>query len=158
MMALFGADTDPEEACRRAHVAARAMGAALDELNGSLAHDLPEPIRIGIGIHFGAVIVGEMGYGKSPSFTVIGDVVNTASRLEAETKAYGCQLIVSEALAARAGIDLSRFPHHEIEVRGCNATLGIRAIPLVSDLPEIETILNRRKRRGGAAEATTPTN
>jgi adenylate cyclase len=147
VMALFGADTDPEEACRRALAAARAMGAALDELNRSLAHDLPEPIRIGIGIHFGAVIVGEMGYGKTISLTAIGDVVNTASRLEAATKEFGCQLIVSEALAARAGIDLSRFAHHEIEVRGRDGTLGIRVIPLATDLPEIETTFGRRKRR-----------
>jgi adenylate cyclase len=81
-------------------------------------------------------------------------VVNTASRLEAETKTYGCQLIVSEALAERAGIDLSGFPHHEIEVRGRSATLGIRAIPLATELPEIETGYTRRKRRGGAEVAT----
>ena len=147
VMALFGADTDPEEACRRALAAARAMGAALDELNRSLAHDLPEPFRMGIGLHFGAVIVGEMGYGKAVSFTAIGDVVNTAARIEAATKEYDCQLIVSEALAARAGVDLSRFAHHEIEVRGRSATLGIRAIPLATDLPEIETTFGRRKRR-----------
>ena len=156
VMALFGADAEPEEACRRALAAARDMGRALDELNRSLAHDVPEPMRIGIGIHFGAVIVGVMGYGKAVSFTAIGDVVNTASRLEAETKTYHCQLIVSEALAERAGIDLTRFPHHEIEVRGRSATLGIRAIPLAADLPEIETGFTRRKKRGAAVEPAAP--
>ena len=153
VMALFGADTEPEEACRRALAAARAMGAALAELNRSLAHDLPEPIRIGIGIHFGPVIVGEMGYGKAVSFTAIGDVVNTASRLEASTKEFSCQLIVSEALAERAGVDLTRFPHQEIELRGRTATLGIRAVPLATDLPEIETGFTGRRKRGTADAA-----
>ncbi len=153
VMALFGADTEPGEASKRALAAARAMGIALDELNHSLAHDLPEPIRIGIGIHFGSVIVGDMGYGKAISFTAIGDVVNTASRLEAATKEFKSQLIVSEALAARAGVDLTHFPHHELEVRGRSASLGIRAIPLATDLPEIETAFSRKKQRGNNAGA-----
>ena len=155
VMALFGADTEPDEACRRALAAAKAMGAALDELNHSLAHDLPEPFRMGIGIHFGSVIVGEMGYGKAISFTAIGDVVNTAARLEAACKEYTCQLIVSEALAARAGVDLSRFPHQEIEVRAREAGVGIRTINLATELPDVETQFMRKKRRG-AAETAQP--
>ena len=155
VMALFGADTEPDEACRRALAAAKAMGAALDELNRSLAHDLPEPFRMGIGIHFGAVIVGEMGYGKAISFTAIGDVVNTAARLEAACKEYKCQLIVSEALAERAGVDLSRFPHQEIEVRGREAGVGIRTINLATELPDVETMYMKKKRRG-AVEAAQP--
>src|SRR3546814_20155804 len=94
------------------------MAQSLDELNRSLAHDLPEPLRIGIGLHSGAVIVGEMGYGRATSLTAIGDAVNTASRLEAMTKEFGAQLIVSAPLAGHAGIDLAPFPPPPIDLPG----------------------------------------
>ena len=80
--------------------AARAMAKSLDELNRSLGEDLPAPLRMGIGIHVGPVIVGEMGYGRAKSLTAIGDAVNTASRLEGLTKAYGVEMLVEiEAVA-----------------------------------------------------------
>ena len=106
-MALFGIDREPAEACRAALAGARAMALALDELNRELAHDLREPLRIGIGLHAGPVILGEMGYRRATSLTAIGDPVNVASRLEALTKELGAQLVVSAALAERAGVDLA---------------------------------------------------
>src|SRR3546814_19107164 len=110
VMALFGIEQGIEQGSRNALEAARRMAQSLDELNRSLAHDLPEPLRIGIGLHSGAVIVGEMGYGRATSITAIGDAVNTASRLEAMTKEFGAQLIVSAPLAGHSGIDLAAFP------------------------------------------------
>src|SRR3546814_4531909 len=87
-------------------------------MNRSLAHDLPEPLRIGIGINFGAAIVGEMGYGRATSITAIGDAVNAASRLEALCKTYDCQLVLAEEAALRAGIDVAGFERHEVQIRG----------------------------------------
>ncbi len=160
VMALFGADTPPEEACRRALVAAREMGAALDDLNSSLRNELSEPLRIGIGIHLGTVIVGEMGFARATSFTAIGDAVNTASRLETETKTFKCQLVVSEELAKRAGVDLSAHPLHQLTVRGRTQPIAVRAIERALDLPEIKIggagALARRKRRSEqSAKATS---
>ncbi|MGE3913053.1 MAG: adenylate/guanylate cyclase domain-containing protein, partial [Chloroflexota bacterium] len=65
VMALFGIGTDAVRGCRQALDATVAMAEALDELNRVLAQDLAEPLRIGIGIHVGPVIVGEMGYGRA---------------------------------------------------------------------------------------------
>ena len=67
VMALFGVEGDPTEAPRRALEAARAMAEELQALNVALAGDLDQPLRIGIGIHGGPVIVGEMGYGEARS-------------------------------------------------------------------------------------------
>ncbi len=128
VMALFGVNTGPERGCREALAGARAMGEALEELNATLNSDLDEPLRIGIGIHTGPVIVGEMGYGGAVSITAIGDAVNTASRLEALTKELQCQLIVSADVEEKSGAELSAFPSREIEVRGREEPLTIRAI------------------------------
>jgi adenylate cyclase len=135
VMALFGIEQGVEQGSRNALEAARRMAQSLDELNRSLAHDLPEPLRIGIGLHSGSVIVGEMGYGRATSLTAIGDAVNTASRLEAMTKDFSAQLIVSAPLAAHAGVDLAGFPHHQIDVRGRSQPLEVHVIASALDLP-----------------------
>ena len=62
VMAIFGLDREPEIACRQALDGARRMSLALEELNEALSGDLDQPLRIGIGLHAGPAIVGEMGY------------------------------------------------------------------------------------------------
>jgi adenylate cyclase len=139
VMALFGVGTDVVRGCRQALDGAVAMAHALDELNRALASDLPDPLRIGIGIHVGPVIVGEMGYGRARTLTAIGDAVNTSSRLESSTKDFHAQLIVSEEVAMHAGVDLSRFESHEVEVRGRTTALPVRVIPSALDLIPVLT-------------------
>ncbi len=134
IMALFGLDSDPARGCREAIVAARGMAERLMDLNRALAHDLPEPLRIGIGIHVGPAIVGEMGYGTAVSVTAIGDCVNTASRLETLTKSFGAQLVLSESVVERAGLALAEVPRHEIEIRGRVERLRILAFASALDL------------------------
>jgi adenylate cyclase len=138
VMALFGAaeDGEPNKACRQALHAAREMGLALEALNQTLAHDLESPLKIGIGIHVGPAIVGQMGHGRAMSLTAVGDTVNTASRLEALTKEFGVELVVSVEVAAHADLDLSAFPVREAEIRGRQGTLHLRAIAHARDVPE----------------------
>ncbi len=136
IMALFGVDSDANAGSQQALRAARAMGRALDRLNHELAADLPEPLRMGIGIHAGPAIVGEMGHGRTKSLTAIGDAVNTASRLEGLTKEFGAQLVVSEAVARHAGIDLGAFPAQETAVRGKRETVPVRVIAEAASVPD----------------------
>src|SRR5262249_56339638 len=100
-------------ACRQAVDAARRMAEALDDLNEALSGDLDQPLRIGIGLHAGPSIVGEMGYERATQLTAIGDTVNTASRLESLTKEFGVELVVSQELLDRAGVDLGKCERHE---------------------------------------------
>lgn len=134
IMALFGLETDIEDGCRQAVRAAQLMGERLDQLNETMAAELSEPLRIGIGIHTGAVIVGEMGHDHLKGITVVGDVVNTASRLEGLTKDFKAQLVISDAVATSSGLTLDGAEHHEVEVRGRVAKMAIRVATAASDL------------------------
>lgn len=134
VMALFGLDCDPAEACRQSLLAARLMSARLKELNTALAPELEAPLRMGIGIHFGPTIVGEMGYGGTRSLTAVGDTVNTASRVESLCKIYDCELVISEELVRVAGADLESTPRREIEIRGRRAPLVVRTLKSANEL------------------------
>jgi len=144
VMALFGIERGAQAGCRDALAAARLMSARLDELNVSLRAELDRPLRIGIGIHCGPTIVGEMGYGNVAAITAIGDAVNTASRLESLTKNFACELVVSEKAASRAGLDLSTFPQREVEIRGKREVLAIRTLASAGELPVTDGVLIHR--------------
>jgi adenylate cyclase len=135
VMALFGLESGPVQGCRQALAAARGMAEELDLLNASLASDLDAPLRLGIGVHAGAAIVGEMGYASAMSVTAVGDAVNTASRLEAMTKDFDAQLVVSEDTAGHAGVDLGAFPSQQVQVRGRVEPMKVRIVLRAADLP-----------------------
>lgn len=135
VMALFGIESGAELGAREAIAAAKAMAEVLGDLNQTLMHDLDKPLRIGIGIHIGPAIIGEMGYARAASLTAIGDTVNTASRLEELTKEFDAELVVSEMVAQTAGIDLSAFPRQLVEIRGRREKLAVRTVALASALP-----------------------
>jgi adenylate cyclase len=140
VMALFGADgREPGQAARQALNAAKAMGAALETLNAELAHDLKAPLKIGIGLHAGPAIVGEMGYARAMHLTAIGDTVNAASRIEGLTKDFGVELVVADTVLARAGIagetlDARGIAAVDVDLRGRDGKVRVRAFPRAKDL------------------------
>ncbi len=135
VMALFGMEDGPEAGCRKALDAARGMVAGLAGMSQSLQGELlEEPLRMGIGIHCGRVVVGRMGRGVAMYLTAVGDTVHVASRFQDLTKEYACQLIVSAEVAERAGLDVSRFPMHELTVRNRTEPIVIRTIEDVGDI------------------------
>jgi len=134
IMALFGVDAGPEAGARRALAASQGLVQALADLSRELAHELPAPLRIGIGIHVGPAVVGRMGYGAGVYLTAVGDTVNLASRLEQLTKEYDCELVISEDAARRAGLDASDLPRHELTVRNRGGRLVIYTVGAVADL------------------------
>jgi len=135
VMALFGLDIASAQASSQALAAARLMATRLDDLNRALADDLDAPLCIGIGIHGGPAIIGDMGYGRSRSLTAVGDTVNLASRLQVLSKSYGCELVVSEEVLRSAGLTLANATRHEIEIRGRVAPIVIHAVTTIQDLP-----------------------
>ncbi len=118
IMAVFGAPVPQPDDALRAVQSALDMRARLDELNaGFAARGLPQ-VRIGIGIHSGTVVAGNMGHVDRMEYTVIGDPVNLASRLESLTKELGTDILLSEDTFLKVRDAVEAEPLREIQVRG----------------------------------------
>ena len=138
-LALFGLGTDPRTACRQAIKAAAMIAANVDELNQFLKHDLREPIRFGIGIHGGEVIIGDIGYRDHMVFTALGDAVNVAARLQDMTKSLSCEAVLSEEVRVTAGLAADGLPQHEVAIRGRAEPMMVRA---VGEARTLSTLVN----------------
>lgn len=104
IMALFGLErASAAEACHDAVAAGLGMLDSLRDFNSYISKQFGTEFRIGIGIHVGSVIIGEMGHPQKMQFTAIGDVVNIASRIESATKVLGVPLLVSSEVRALLG-------------------------------------------------------
>jgi adenylate cyclase len=135
LMALYGLDaTEPATGAAEAVRGARTMLAHLDQLNHQLRGDLPAPLRIGIGIHYGDAIVGAMGPPRSQIITAIGDTVNTCARLEGLTKDYDCLAVVSRRAAEAAGLDVAGCELHQASVKGRNEPVEFYALRSADNL------------------------
>jgi adenylate cyclase len=127
-LALFGLKTNPQTACRQALQAAALIAANIDQLNLFLGHDLLEPIRFGIGIHGGEVIIGDIGYRDHQVFTALGDAVNVAARLQDMTKDLQCEVLLSEEVYKTAGLPVNLLPEQELPIRGRAEPLTVRVV------------------------------
>lgn len=121
-LALFGAPLEAADAAHRATAAGREMLAAMDRINAQTSW----PLRIGIGIHFGEVVAGNIGSPRRKEYTVIGDTVNFASRLEALNKEFGSQFLISAAVRDALGDDGGdAVALGEVEVRGYQQKVAV---------------------------------
>ncbi len=130
IMALFGlgdghiADAGAGGALR----AGLAMCRAVESMNSHNRSHISEPLRIGVGVHAGPAIVGEMGYRSTVSVTAIGDTVNTASRLEQATKPLEAVLVASRSTAERAAFGLPDAASATIRVKGKEESLEVLVV------------------------------
>ncbi|MCE8508224.1 adenylate/guanylate cyclase domain-containing protein [Ruegeria pomeroyi] len=116
-LAVFEA-RDAQTSARAGIEAARSIGAALEVFNRTLAAEGTPPVRIGMGLHLGNLVLGEIGAAGHAPRTIIGDTVNAASRLEAETKALGVELLISHAVLEAAGAETDGLDLREFTLRG----------------------------------------
>ncbi|MEE8350207.1 MAG: adenylate/guanylate cyclase domain-containing protein [Acidobacteriota bacterium] len=96
IMAMFSVPLEDPEAAYHGVQAAQAMLEGLELVNQTLAEDGIDPIGIGVGIHTGEAVVGNIGSPQKMDYTAIGDVVNTASRIEGLTRKLDAQILISE--------------------------------------------------------------
>jgi len=102
-MAVFGAPMKDDEPCRHGLDAAMEIIARVETLNAT--GKIP-PTRIGIGLHMGEVMAGNIGSVERKEYTIIGDVVNVAARIEQATKDFQARLLISETVRAGLGAAL----------------------------------------------------
>jgi adenylate cyclase len=118
IMAVFGAPVPHPDDPLHAVKAALEMRTRLVKINEAFtARGLPE-VRTGIGLHSGQVVAGNMGHAERMEYTVIGDAVNLASRLEGMTKELKCDVILSEDLYRQVESHVDTEPLHKIKVKG----------------------------------------
>lgn len=129
IMALFGAPISYEDNCDRAVKAATDMVKVIETLDLDLIN-LPKDkkIDIGIGIHYGEVIFGSIGCTEKSDYTVIGDSVNLASRLEGLTKQYGTKIIISSNV--KNNLTQEFFMRHidNVKVKGKSIPVSIYSV------------------------------
>jgi class 3 adenylate cyclase len=101
ILSVFGLPVPSEHHASEAFAAALDMRSKLAEMNEERAGQGLEPVRIGIGMHTGEVIAGNVGNARKLQYTIIGDTVNLASRIEGLNKTYGTDLLMSGATRAR---------------------------------------------------------
>jgi len=118
IMALFGAPFQAEDDADRAVLTAQGMLIELEKLNARRAEEGLMAIHIGVGIAMGRVIVGNIGSPKRMEYTVIGDSVNLASRLEGATKYYGAGILVSESLVRNLKKPMLMRETDQLRVKG----------------------------------------
>jgi adenylate cyclase len=118
IMAVFGAPVPEPDDALRAVRAALEMQLRLRKINEAFkSRGLPE-IRTGIGLHSGQVVAGNIGHVERMEYTVIGDTVNLASRLEGMTKELDCDVVMSEDLYKQVEKAVVAEPLQRIKVKG----------------------------------------
>jgi adenylate cyclase len=128
VMAHWGALDDDKngEQARSAVAAAREMHVELDKLNERWTREGRAPFKMGVGIHRGDAVAGELGSPERIEFGVIGDAVNLASRIEGLTKAFGCDVIFSSQVKDAAG-DVGSLALGPVRVKGRAAPVELFA-------------------------------
>jgi adenylate cyclase len=139
MLATFGSVDDAPDPCRRAVQAAMRMKAKLETINAARTAQGKPLIHIGIGIHTADVIVGNIGSRKRSEYTVIGDGVNTCSRVEALNKDFGTTLLITQDTYEHVSAFYECRPMPETKIRGKSQTMRLFEVIAEREIKELRT-------------------
>jgi adenylate cyclase len=151
VMAVFGSPSLQADHARRALRAALAMAEKAREFHSWMESRFPNrglsDFRIGIGVHTGEAVVGNIGSPQRFEFTAIGDTVNTASRLEGLTKELGWTIVASSGTIAAAGPGVVTGGRKELRVKGRREPVAVVEVQGLEEDEPIGEISARRKGR-----------
>lgn len=133
IMAVWGIPNASEDDAVNAVKACMEMRKSLAELNQLRTSRGEVPIKIGMGVHSGSVISGNIGSDERMEYTVIGDAVNTASRIEASTKAFGADLLISGETVEKVFSSFMIEEAGKVEVKGKTEPLVLNRVNGIID-------------------------
>ncbi len=128
IMATFGTPRTGDDDALRAVRAAVEMEGALKRFNEGRERTGLSPIRHGIGIHYGPALVGNIGTRDRLEYTVLGDTVNVASRIERACKSIGASLLLSEAAMRAVGDSIGMVKAGDISVKGKTGEIAVYTV------------------------------
>jgi adenylate cyclase len=134
LIATFGIDGPPDQACRQAIRAVPRIGMSVRALNPRLEAEGAESVGFGIGIHGGTAVVGDIDLPGVRVFTALGEPANIAARLENLCKEFTCEAVISQSVCARSGYGLQNLQMREVAVRGRTGTLEVRTAVTAAEL------------------------
>lgn len=142
VLAIFGFPESGNQDGTNALSCAYELLAAAQDWNRERSEKGLWPIRIGLGLHYGPVVLGDVGTGEYLEFTVIGDTVNTASRLQQVTRSLDCDLVVGQELVKAVKVEndgesaahlLNRLQHYgDFAIRGRSQAVEIWTLTMES--------------------------
>jgi adenylate cyclase len=149
VMAVFGAPQPTSDhaidACRSA-IAARGV---LQRINERLAQTYGHTLSMRIGINTGTMIVGNMGSERKRNYTVLGDAVNLASRLEAANKEFGTDVLLGDQTARAVAGEFATRPLTRLRVKGKLEAVEVHALVAAhADLTSVESQFLASYRKG----------
>jgi adenylate cyclase len=133
LMATFGTFADTETCAPRALACALDLQQRVEGWNAERRAAGQPEVGVNIGVHCGTVVVGNVGTDRRLEFTVVGDAVNVASRLEHLTRAYGVRILASRAVVDAAGgpdaLPAAFEARDDVTLRGRSAPIAVYAWP-----------------------------
>jgi class 3 adenylate cyclase len=135
ILAYFGAPIDQTDHARRAALCALAMQREVIALSAHAAAPPKLGLRVGIGVHSGVAIVGAIGSPRRREYTVIGDAVNVATRIEALTKELGRPILISESTRQLLPADFGALPMEAVQLRGRRELVHVFALDIEAARP-----------------------
>ena len=126
ILVLFGAPTHQDDDAQRAVACAVAMQLAMTKVNQAMVAWRLPPLEMGIGIHTGEAIVGNIGSEQRTKYGIVGNQVNLTYRIESYTT--GGQILISESTLAEVESLVQIAGHHEVQPKGVRAPVKVYAI------------------------------
>ncbi|MFM7652946.1 MAG: adenylate/guanylate cyclase domain-containing protein [Vulcanococcus sp.] len=133
--AVFGLEDDPRVACHQAVQAGLDMQRRIATLSRVIEREFCVTLAIGVGIHFGPVIVGKVGPVDDLCFGLVGDTVNIASRLESQTKLLQAPIVISAAVASHLESEATDFrlgAQQHVQLRGISEPFPVRTVEVLA--------------------------
>jgi adenylate cyclase len=140
ILAFFGAPSDDPDHAWHATQTALGMQAALDQLNAQWGQTGRPPLSMGIAVNTGSVFAGNVGSPKKKKYAVMGDPVNTVSRMEGQNRELGTSILISETTLAMVNGRVAVRDRGAVTVKGKAEPVALFELVGLADARQVEEV------------------